>query len=309
MNEQLWHGIQDCVVIGGGPAGLTAAIFLGRYRRKVLVIDSGKPRNAASRGIHGFLGWDGVEPAELLRRGRKQALDSGATVVESVVDSVACDGDSFIICMGNTEIRSRRIVLAYGVRDVLPEIEGFDQTYGRGVYHCPDCDGYEVRDMNVGILGSGAGAAHVALRLRLWTDKLTIITGGGALDANDELISKLEASEIRRLEKGIVRILAGPPDRIDGVVLDDGENLALDALFFAIGCNRSSELAEMLGCEISEGTSDLVVDERLETSVKGVYAVGDLTPGSKLAIRAAASGAVAAIAINESLTAPGESSN
>lgn len=297
--------VWDCAIIGGGPAGLTCGIFLGRFRRRVLIFDSGEPRNAASLAIHGFLGQASIPPRELLARGREEAREAGVVIEDSPVRSIEKDGDSFLVSSDSCEARARRIVLAYGVRDVLPDIPGLKESYGRGIYHCPDCDGFEVSDMRIGVIGSGSGAGHIALRLLIWSDDVTIFTNSEEPSFSEEQSSKLAARGIQINREKIMQIESGDQRSVGGIVLGSGAKPDIEAIFFAVGCHRTSGLAEQLGCEISSETIDIVVDDHGLTSVKGVYAIGDLTPGSKLAITAASDGAVAAIAINDSLTPPG----
>src|SRR5687767_4376577 len=151
--------IYDAVIIGAGPAGLTCAIFLGRYRRRVAVIDSGKGRNYATHGVHGFLGQHGIPPGELRRRGREEAAHVGVELFEGTVSKVEKCGDHFEVTSDSGVLKGRRIVFAYGVRDIKPELPDFEAYYGRSIFHCPDCDGYEIRDKPIGVVGSGKSVA------------------------------------------------------------------------------------------------------------------------------------------------------
>jgi thioredoxin reductase len=293
----------DAIIIGGGPAGLTCAIFLGRYQRRVLVVDNGKPRNYASRAIHGFLGHHDIAPGELLKKGRREAIDAGVEICECTADDVQRVGDVFEVTTSSGVMRSRRVVLAYGVRDELPDVPGVEDYYGGSIFHCPDCDGYEVRDKMVGVIGWGPKVVGLVLKLTQWTDKLTVLTHGHERDFGEELMSKLLASGIGVKDEKIVRF-EGKDAMVRAAMLEGGEEVAVDALFFTIGVHRSCELAERIGCTQLEGTPCLVVDDYKQTSVEGVYAIGDLVPGSQLAITSAADGAIAAIAINRSLLPP-----
>jgi alkyl hydroperoxide reductase subunit AhpF len=142
----------DVIIIGGGPAGLTCAIFLGRYRRRVIVLDSGRPRNYAARAIHGFLGNHNIAPAELARRGREEAEAAGAELCECEATKIERVGDIFEVTTTAGTLKGRRVVLAYGVRDTLPDIPEVERFYGASIFHCPDCDGYEVRDRRIGVI-------------------------------------------------------------------------------------------------------------------------------------------------------------
>ena len=200
-------------------------------------------------------------------------------------------------------MRARRIVLAYGVRDKLPDIPGIEEYYGVSVFHCPDCDGYEITGKRVGIIGTGKNAVALALKLLQWTDQLTIFTDGKQREWSEEHMSKVLAECIVVKDEKIVS-LEGSEGRLIGAVLSTGERTALDAFFFTIGVERSCRLAEELGCGEVEETSCLAVDDVKQTTVEGVYAIGDLVPGAQLAIASAADGAIAAIAINKSLLPP-----
>jgi thioredoxin reductase len=293
----------DCLIIGGGPAGLTCAIFLARYRRPVLLIDSGKPRNYASRAIHGFLGQHNIAPGDLLTRGRAEAEAAGAEICNGTAERVERVGDIFDVTTSFGVLHARRVVLAYGVRDTLPDIPDIASYYGGSVFHCADCDGYEVRDKRVGVIGWGKKAAGLALKLLQWTDQLTVFTDGHAREWTDEHHSKLLAHGIGVKDEKVISMI-GEDAMVRAAVLSTGEQVAVDAMFFTIGVTRSCTLAEGLGCEVDEERPNIIVDDHKQTSVEGIYAVGDLVPGSQLAITSAADGAIAAIAINKSLLPP-----
>jgi thioredoxin reductase len=296
--------IYDAIIIGGGPAGLTCAIFLGRYRRRVLLCDSGKPRNYASRAIHGFLGQHGIPPRELLERGRREAEDAGVEICSCTATQIERVADQFEVTTTTGCFRARRIVLAYGVRDLVPEdIPNIHDYYGGSIFHCPDCDGYEVRDLRVGVIGWGKRAVGLALKLQQWTDQLTIFVHGHERDFTAEQTSKLLAAGIGIKDEPIIS-LEGAEAKVKAAVLSTGERVAVDAMFFTIGVERTCDLAERLGCDVFDDAPCICVDDYKQTSMEGVYAIGDLAPGSQLAITSAADGAIAAIAINKSLQPP-----
>jgi len=307
MADQHNNAPYDAVIVGAGPAGLTCAIFLGRYRRRVLVIDEGKPRNYASRGIHGFLGQHGILPGELLTRGREEASNAGVEFCDARATKIEQVGDIFEVTTNANDhaVRARRIVLAYGLRDTLPDIPNIEEYYGRSVHHCPDCDGYEARDKRIGVIAWGTGAVALALKLLQWSDDVVIFTHGHEREWDDELNSKLLAEQITvKTEK--IAALEGGGGCVENAVLSTGERVPVRALFFSIHVERTCDLAEKLGCECATdpGEPDIVVDEHRHTTVEGVWAVGDVVAGSKLAVTAAAGGAIAAIAINKSLLPP-----
>lgn len=294
----------DAILIGGGPAGLTCAILLARYRRRVLVLDRGRPRNYATEGIHGFLGHHGIPPQDLLARGREEAEASGAELCDERATKVERVGDIFEVTSEQRGVlRARRIVLAYGVRDTLPDIPEIEKYYGRTVHHCPDCDGYESRDQRIGVIGWGKKVVGLALNLLQWSDDVVVLTHGHAREWDEEEHSKLLAEHVEVKDEKIVA-LTGRDGEVEAAVLDTGERVAVQRLFFNIKVERSCTFAEDLGCEVEPEKPDVVVDEHGQTSVEGVWAIGDLAEGAQLAITAAADGAIAAIAINKSLLPP-----
>jgi thioredoxin reductase len=305
MDEQLY----DCIVVGAGPAGLSAALLLARYRRRVLTFHNSSPRNLYSHGVHGFLGHDGILPSELLARGRDEVTKYAGLVVEGCVTGVERIGDEhFRVTTGDEQtvkqtFESRRLLLATGLRDLLPDCPGFRDFYGVSVFHCPDCDGFEITGKRVAVLGRGSETAGFALNLLTWTDKLTLITNGDAGDMTDEHRAQLARFDIPVTDQIIAR-LEGNTDtnQLERVSFEDGGALECDALFFNLGTVPASDLHEMLNCKLDEECGLVWVDAAdQQTSVPGVYAAGDLTPRSQLAIVAAAEGAMAAIHIHKSL--------
>ena len=295
----------DAIIIGGGPAGLTCAIFLARYRRRVLLIDAGRPRNYATEGIHGFLGHHSIKPAELLARGRAEAELFGVEFRDERVTKIERVGDVFEVSVAETRLsaRARRIVLAYGVRDTLPDIPGVERYYGKSLHHCLDCDGWESRDQRVGVIAWGTAAAGLALKMLQWTDDVVVFTHGHQREWEDEETSKLLAEQIDIKDEKIVA-LEGTDGNVSAAVLETGERVAVQHLFFSINVERSCTFAEELGCQVDAAAPNVKVDEYRQTTVEGVWAVGDLVAGAQLAVTAAADGAIAAIAINKTLLPP-----
>jgi thioredoxin reductase len=299
------HSLYDAIIIGGGPAGLTCAIFLGRYRRRVLLIDEGRPRNYATREIHGFLGQHGIAPGELLARGRAEAEASGVELCGGRATSVARNGDCFDVSTTERgELRARRVVLAYGIRDTLPDIPDIKSFYGISVHHCPDCDGYEARDGKIGVIGWTHAAVGLALKLLQWSNDIVVMTDGHEREWDEEQYSKLLAEQIDVKDEKITA-LVGEDGALSAAVLSTGERVEMRHIFFTIGTARSCTLAEDLGCSCSDGKPNITVDDHRRTTIEGVWAIGDLVEGSQLAITAAADGAIAAIDINKSLLPPG----
>lgn len=302
MSEQAPY---DAIIIGGGPAGLTCAIFLGRYRRRVLLLDDHRPRNYATNAIHGFLGYHAIAPGELRERGRAEARDAGVELLDARAAKIERNGDLFDVAIGASDVRrARRVVLAYGVRDTLPDIPEVESYYGTTMHHCPDCDGYEARDQRIGVIGWSKVAAGLALKLLQWSNDIVIFTHGHERGWDEEIGSKLLAELIDIKDERVVA-LTGTEGRVSSAVLATGERVSVGRLFFTIKVERSTTLAEDLGCEVAKDTPNVVVNEHRQTTIEGVYAIGDLVEGSQLAITAASDGAIAAIALNKSLLPPG----
>ncbi len=308
MSEQLY----DCIVIGAGPGGLSAALFLARYRRRVLTFHHNSPRNVYSHGVHGFLGHHNILPLELLTRGRDEVTQHGGLIIEGCVTKIERIADEhFRVMSGDEKIvqqsfDARRILLATGLRDLTPDCPGFADFYGATVHHCPDCDGFEVTNKRVAVLGHGRNIVGFALNMLTWTDKLTLITNGDPGDITDEHRAKLAEFNINVTNQRIAK-LEGDVEakQLQHVRFEDGDSLECDALFFNFGTEPSSAyLHEALGCKLDEECGLVWVDGDQQTSVAGVYAAGDLTPNSQLAVVAAAEGAMAAIHIHKSLIPP-----
>jgi thioredoxin reductase len=291
----------DAAIVGGGPAGLTAALFLARYLHSVVLVDSRDPRNWEARGINGYLGLHGITPPELRARGRTEAERYGVEFVDACVSTVRHDDEeSFTTNLedGRTFV-SRRILLAIGIKDVWPDVPGLDQCYGQTVHHCPDCDGYEARDKRTAVIASGRSAAGMALSLTTWTRDIVICTNGKYASIDPHNRAKLDALGIPVVEQPLTRIDADGTN-VRALVLADGGVVECDRVFFAIGHYPADDLGVQLGCK-RDDEGLIVVDDKYRTSVPNVFAAGDITPGPHLAIAAAGGGAIAALAMHASL--------
>jgi thioredoxin reductase len=309
MNEATY----DCIVIGAGPAGLSASLFLARYRRRVLTFHNNSPRNLYAHGVHGFLGHDGILPTELLARGRDEVMKYGGLIVEGCVTKVERIGDErFRVTAGDERTAmdeqavvqtfdARRLALATGLRDLTPDCPGFHDFYGVSVHHCPDCDGFEVTGKRVAVLGKGQATVGFTLGLLAWTDKLVLITDGdeGFTNEHREKLARFDIAVMNHR----IRSLEGDTEtkQLQRICFESGEPLECDALFFNLGTVPASDLHTMLGCRLDPECGLVWVDQSQQTSVEGVYAAGDLTPNSQLAVVAAAEGSMAAIHIHKSL--------
>jgi thioredoxin reductase len=300
-------GRYDAVVVGAGCAGLSAALVLGRSRRRVLVLDGGEPRNAPSSGVHYFLTRDGTSPEELLRIGREQLKPYPGVEVRTTgaTGATGSDGDFGVTLEDGTTVGARKILLATGVQDDLPEKPGFRELWGRGVYHCPYCHGWEMRDRPLAVLNPGEGAAERAALIRNWSRDLILLTDGLPV-LNDGTREKLDALGVPINETPISRLEG---DRAAGVlhrvVFEDGSEVSREGLFYTPPQRQRSDLAEALGCEFEakDPLPTLVKNDPTtkETTVPGVYVAGDAGTMIQAAIVAAAAGAVAAAFINLSL--------
>jgi len=290
----------DCVIVGGGPAGLSAALMLGRCRRRVLVCDTGEGRNRSAHAVHGFLTRDGTPPAELLRVSREQLgpYDTIELSERRIVDATRADGGFDLAATDGSRFRARRLLLATGVVDELPAVPGLEELYGRSVHHCPYCDGWEWRDQPVAVWGRGENGAGLAESLTVWTRDLLLCTDGND-DLTDESSRRLDAIGVRVRSERIVR-LEGSEGLLERIVFAQGASEARRALFFSAGQRQASELPGKLGCRFTEqGAVDTGKCEA--TDVPGLYVCGDASREAQFVIVAAAEGAEAGMAISKSL--------
>lgn len=296
----------DVAIVGGGPAGLSASIFLARYLHSVVLIDNGDPRNWETRGINAYLGLPSITPAELRLRGRDEARKYGVRLIDDCVDRARrlSDEEFVLTTHAGDEYVGRRLLLAIGLKDVWPDIPGLERAYGETAHVCPDCDGYEARDRKTVVIGKGRKAVGMALNLTTWTRDIVVCTNGEPpeMDRN-EYCEKLDTLNIPVLTQRVLRLRVRER-RVYSLELDNGMELDAEKIFFAIGQYPSDDLGAQLGCERDEG-GHIVVDRVYHTSVRNVFAAGDIVPGSQLAIAAASDGAIAALAIHKSLVPEG----
>lgn len=294
----------DVVVIGGGAAGLNGALMLARSRRSVLVLDAGAPRNSPAEGVHGLLGHDGMPPAELLERGRAEVRSYGGQVESAEVATARAAGDGFAVEVADGRtVRARRLLVATGLTDELPDIAGLRERWGRDVVHCPYCHGYEVRDRAIGVLATGPMAVHHALLFHQLSADVTLFTHTAPPPSGEDA-ERLAALGIP-LVGGKVESLEIAGDRITGVRLADGAVVPRDVV--AVGPRmvaRAGFLAD-LGLPTAENPMGVYVpaDPAGRTEVPGVWAAGNVTDLSAQVGAAAAAGALAGAQINADLVA------
>jgi thioredoxin reductase len=289
----------DVTIIGAGAAGLSAALVLSRARRKVLVVDAGAPRNAPAAHMHGYLSRDGFPPGELLAAGRKEVRHYGGEIVTGTVARLAQDADSAFSAhlSDGQRISTRRLLVATGLRDELPNVLGLWQRWARDVLHCPYCHGHEVRDRPLGVLGGTPGAVRYAQIVRQWTHDLVYFTPPDTLTDTER--SQLVARAIGIVE-GVVEQLIITDDQLRGVRLDDGRTVPREALFVPPGFVPNSHLLVDLGCDVDDA-GWVTTDPSGRTSVAGVWAAGNVVDPRAQVITAAGAGSAAAIALNADL--------
>jgi thioredoxin reductase len=290
----------DVAIAGAGPAGLQCALVLGRARRRVVVFDSGKPRNAPADQTHGMLSRDGLKPSEMLRLAREQLAPYDVEVRHASVDDAALADDGFALRTSDGELRARRLVIATGMRDELPHIEGLnDQTWGSSVFVCPYCDGWEVRDRPIAAFGNTRSGVGLARELYQWSRDIVVCSDMKTTIAPDER-AWLERTKVRVIESPIARLIADG-GRLRRIEFESGEGIDREALFLSVQLVQASGLAARIGCNITT-RGHIDVDAEYRTNVPGCYAIGDAVTTLHQVIFAAASGARAAIALNNELT-------
>jgi thioredoxin reductase len=294
----------DVAIIGGGPAGLSAALTLGRARRTVLLLDSDDGRNARAAAVHGFLTRDGISPAELRALARKELAQYPTVELRETAATGVRGAEGEFVVTADQEETARRVLLATGVRDDLPDLEGLAELWGRGVFHCPYCHGYEVRGEPIVVLAVEPEDVSMVAKLACYSDDIAVCTNG-TVDLDAERSALLDRLGVRVRREPIVRLEA-TQDRLRSVVLADGEPVRASALFVHGSTRQASDLPAELGCRLLDDGS-IEVDEMQRTSVPGVYAAGDLArrpsmplPGSMVSI-AVAAGAVAAVGVDQDL--------
>jgi len=288
----------DVIVVGGGPAGLSASLMLGRCRRRVLLCDTAEPRNRFSTALHGYLTRDGVNPAHFNELGREELTRYGVECRKVAVTAAErlTGGFDVILADGRTE-RTRFLLIATGVVDDLPNVPGVRECYGRSLFHCPYCDGWERRDQRLVVFGKGLSGVKLALSLKTWSRSVALCTHGSRIiAAGRERLARngieLRTTKIARLEHR--------DGQVSAIVFEAGEPLPVDAVFFTTGQHPQCDLAVRLGCLFNRrGTVD--TGNLSETNVPGVFVAGDASRDAQFVVVAAAEGVKAALAINQAM--------
>jgi thioredoxin reductase len=290
----------DVIIVGGGPAGLSCALILARCKRKVLIFDAGNRRNKGSGAIHGFITRDGEHPADFIEKAREEVKSYNVEFVADKILNLTRTEDGFTVLSENKGLfYGRKILLATGLSDHVPEINGIENYYGKSVFHCPHCDGWEFRDKPwVVYTLSRASAVEVSLRFKTWTNDITLMTRNvRGLTRQDKLV--LAANGIK-LCNGSIKGFDGIEGQLRAVLLEDGSKIPAAAFFFHTGHSQQSDFGRQLKCRLSS-KGRILYSKLQRTSVHGVYVAGDATSSMHLVIIAAAEGAKAAIAIDAEL--------
>lgn len=293
----------EVVVVGGGTAGLSAALVLGRARRRTLVVDAGEPRNAPAAHMHGYLSRDGMSPADFLAVGREEIARYGVELVRDRAVDVGRDGDFTVALASGRTVRARRLVIATGLKDELPAVPGVAERFGRDVLHCPYCHGWEVRDQAFGVLATSPMSVHQALMVTQWSKDVTFFLHKVTEEElSDEDLRRLAAAGVD-VVPGEVLGLVVDDDRLTGVRLADGTTHDREVLFVAPRAVPRTDLLARLGAEMNETPfgSYPVIDERGQTTVPGLWAAGNASGFAEQVVNAASRGYRAGATINGEL--------
>jgi thioredoxin reductase len=296
--------LTDVAIVGGGPAGLSAALVLARCRKRVIVLDDNRPRNAVARSVYGYLGFDGITPQELREAGRREVARYGVRFVSERVVAGRCalqdvEGRTTfeLETDGGRVYAARKVLVATGTRDDLTAISNLARFFGKSVHHCPYCAGWEVRDRRLVALAAPDKIVGLVKLLRTWSGRLVACTNGKTVAPEDR--ERLDALDAKLWEQSI-RSLEGRGEQLERIDFDDGYSIVCDALFFAPPQHQTSDLAEQLGCR-TNAKRMLVRNGKQGSGIRGVFLAGDADGDVQFAVVAAAEGAIAATAIHREL--------
>ena len=292
--------VHDVIIVGGGPAGLNAAVVLGRCRRRVLLFDTGKQRNRFSDGLRNYLTRDNIRPLDFLKLANAELKKYGvATYQEKIGHAEKLASGIFRVKdIQGQSYYSKKLLIATGLQDNIPPIEGIDTLYGRSVFHCPYCDGWEVRDKRVGVYAKNKNGFELAVSLKTWTKNVFLFTHGRRYLKPLE-IDVLKKKKITVFNEKILR-LEGKNGKLASVVFENNAKCPCDAMFFVNGYEQQCEIAKKLGCEFTK--KGVVVTNRLQqANIPGLYVAGDVSRDMHFVVVAAAEGAKAGVSINKEL--------
>jgi thioredoxin reductase len=292
--------IYDCIIVGGGPAGLNAAIVLGRCRRKLVIFDNEQHRNRHSHGIHNYLTRDDILPHDFLRLCHRELEKySVQTIHKKVISAKKNEQETFAVKDENGTIYySKKLLIATGLTDTLPDIEGFKELFGKSVFHCPYCDGWEVRDKKIGVYARNKEGWELALSLKAWSDNVTLYTNGRNKVKSFQK-EYLDANEIPVIATQILK-LHGENGQLQKIIFKNGEERDCDALFFVNGYTQQCNIAEAFGSEVNK-KGVIVTNRYQQTNIKGLYVAGDASKDMQFVVVAGAEGAKAGVTINKEL--------
>jgi thioredoxin reductase len=294
--------LNDVIIIGGGPAGLNAAVVLGRCRRKVTLFDTGNQRNKSSHGMHNYLTRDHILPADFLKIAHRETKKYGVKRLNKFIVSARKNDEGIFVVKDNKGVtyHSKKLLVATGLVDKLPKVEGFKEMYGTSVFHCPYCDGWEVKDKKIGVYARNKEGWELALNLKTWSSDVTLYTDGKnnvkplqqvQLDANEIPVIRLPFSK-----------LVGAKGKIKKIIFKNGEEKICDAIFFVNGFEQHCSLAETFGCNMSK-KGVVLANKFQQTNITGLYVAGDASKDMHFVVVAAAEGAKAGVTINKELQA------
>lgn len=295
------QAVRDVIIIGGGAAGLSAALTLARARRTVTVIDAGQPRNAAAVGAHGLLGNEGINPQDLLARGRSEAQHYGAEIIQTPMSAAQPLEDGYQVTLDDgQQLRATQLLVATGVRDVLPDIDGLGTRWGREVVHCPYCHGWEIRDRTLGVIATSATSAYQAVLFQQWTQDVTLFSNG--FEFEDEALGLLAAVDIPVIDTPVAAVEV-TNDEVAGLRLTDGRSIGLQAVGVSSGMRANLNGLEALGLETYDTPQGTFVnaDDTGHTNVAGVWAAGNIMDPDLQISECASQGARVAITLNNQL--------
>ncbi len=293
------ENIFDVIIIGGGSAGLSAALVLGRCRRKVLICDEGKPRNRFAQQMHGYLSRDGINPLEFLQLGLKDLEKYGIKKEHAIVKSIKKYEFKFeIITENGRSFFAKKILLATGKVDRVPDIPGFQEMYGKTIHHCPYCDGYEERDKIIAVYARGKAAFALSRSMKTWSGNVILCTDGNPRLKKDQ-IEKLEKHNIK-IYSDKIRNVEGKDGKLERINFANGNFVECDTIFFSTGQKVKAHFAQDFGCNVNK-KGLIITDKNQSTNVKGIFAAGDATLDMNFVIVAAAEGTKAGASINMEL--------